>query len=126
MPDWAAMDEKRPRAERLAAFHRRVDWEFSVLGPLDYPEVATSMIENFDRLGIVEKRPGPADDPDIPPILYVSHARPKKPKAKLMASAEKQVEAGDETPATGRLAEAGWRSEEHRRSFEVVRFRNRR
>jgi len=121
-----AMDEKRPRAERLAAFHRRVDWEFSVLGPLDYPEVATSMIENFDRLGIVERRPGPANDPDIPPILYVSHARPKKPKAKLMATAEKKVEEGDETPATGRLAEAGWRSEEHRRSFEIVRFRNRR
>jgi hypothetical protein len=121
-----AMDEKRPRAERLAAFHRRVDWEFSVLGPLNYPQVAESMIENFDRLGIVEKRPGPADDPDIPPTVYVSHARPKKPPAKLKAMAAKQVAAQDETPATGKLAEAGWRSEEHRRSFEVVRFRNRR
>lgn len=121
-----AMDEKRPRAERLAAFHRRVDWEFSVLGPLNYPEVAESMIENFDRLGIVEKRAGPADDPDIPPVVYVSQARPKKPPARLKATAAKQVAAEDETPATGRLAEAGWRSEEHRRSFEFVRFRNRR
>lgn len=121
-----AMDGSRARAERLAAFHRRVDWEFSVLGHIDYPEVATSMIANFDRLGIVEKRPGPKDDPDIPPIVYVSRARPKKPPAKLMAQADKLVAAGDETPATDTLAEAGWRSEEHRRSFEVVRFRNRR
>lgn len=121
-----AMDPKRPRAERLAAFHRRVDWEFSVLGHLNYPEVAESMIENFDRLGIVEKRPGPKGDPDIPETVYVSKARPKKPPAKLLAMAAKEVASKDETPATGRLAEAGWRSEEQRRSFEFVRFRNRR
>lgn len=121
-----AMDETRPRAERLAAFHRRVDWEFSVLGHIDYPQVATSMIENFDRLGIVEKRPGPPGDPDIPPVVYVSRARARKPPAKLMAQAAKLVAQSDETPATDTLAEAGWRSEEHRRSFEMVRFRNRR
>lgn len=121
-----AMDMKRPRAERLAAFHRRVDWEFSVLGHLNYPEVAQSMIENFDRLGIVEKRPGPKGDPDIPETVYVSRSRPKKPPARLQAIAAKEVASKDETPATGRLAEAGWRSEEHRRSFEFVRFRNRR
>jgi L-Lysine epsilon oxidase N-terminal/L-lysine epsilon oxidase C-terminal domain len=121
-----AMDETRPRAERLAAFHRRVDWEFSVLGHIDYPQVATSMIENFDRLGIVEKRPGPKGDPDIPPVVYVSRARAKKPPARLMAQARKLVAQGEETPATDALSEAGWRSEEHRRSFEMVRFRNRR
>jgi hypothetical protein len=120
-----AMDETRPRSERLAAFHRRVDWEFSVLGQVHYPKAAESMIANFDRMGIVEKRPGPKDDPDIPPVVYVSKAR-ARPQPKLMAEARKAVAAGDETPATGALAEAGWRSEEHRRSFEYVRFRNRR
>jgi L-Lysine epsilon oxidase N-terminal/L-lysine epsilon oxidase C-terminal domain len=120
-----AMDEARPRSERLAAFHRRVDWEFSVLGKIEYPQAAESMIANFDRMGIVEKRAGPKNDPDIPPVVYVSKAR-AKPPVKLMAQARKAVSTGDETPATGKLAEAGWRSEEHRRSFEVVRFRNRR
>jgi hypothetical protein len=120
-----AMDEARPRAERLAAFHRRVDWEFSVLGQLNYPEIAESMIANFDRLGIVEKRPGPSGDPDIPPVIYVSKALAKPPAA-LRAHAEMLVAEGAEAPAAGPLAEAGWRSEEHRRSFEAVRFRNRR
>ncbi|MDB5693984.1 MAG: valyl-tRNA synthetase [Alphaproteobacteria bacterium] len=120
-----AMDEARPRAERLAAFHRRVDWEFSVLGKLDYPAIAESMIDNFHRLGIVEKRPGPTGDPDIPPIVYVSKALPP-PRAKLRAHAARLVAEGGEAPASGPLAEAGWRSEEHRRSFEAVRFRNRR
>lgn len=120
-----AMDAKRPRAERLTAFHTRVDWEFSVLGHLNYPAIAESMIADFDRMGIVEKRPGPAGDPDMPAEIYVSRAI-AKPKARLLAKALKQVAAEGEAPASGTLAEAGWRSEEHRRSFEAVRFRNRR
>jgi len=120
-----AMDESLPRAERLAAFHRRVDWEFSVLGPLDYPEIAESMLKNFPLLGIVQKRPGPKNDPDIPPVIYVSRAL-ATPKPKLMAKLLSQAAEGGEATASGTLAEAGWRSEEHRRSFEFVRFRNRR
>jgi hypothetical protein len=120
-----AMDESKPRSERLAAFHRRVDWEFSVLGPLNYPDIAVSMLKNFDRLGIVQKRPGPKDDPDMPPVVYVSKAR-AKPPVKLIARVRKLVAERREAPASGTLAEAGWRSEAHRRSFEVVRFRNRR
>ena len=120
-----AMDESLPRAERLAAFHRRVDWEFSVLGPLKYPAIAESMLKNFPQMGIVQKRPGPKNDPDMPETIYVSKAM-AKPKPKLMATVHKQVAEAGEAPATGALAEAGWISEEHRRSFEVVRFRNRR
>ncbi|MEA3008964.1 MAG: hypothetical protein QOJ91_656 [Sphingomonadales bacterium] len=120
-----AMDESLPRAERLAAFHRRVDWEFSVLGPLHYPAVAESMLENFAQMGIVQKRPGPKNDPDMPAAIYVSKAM-AKPKARLMTAVHKQVAQAGEAEASGTLAEAGWVSEEQRRSFEFVRFRNRR
>jgi hypothetical protein len=118
-----AMDESRPRAERLTAFQNRVDWEFSVLGQLSYPAIAEAMIHHFDKMGIVEKREGPENDPDIPAVIYVSRAQPVP---HLLKAGAAPVEEGEEAPAEGRLAEAGWRSEEHRRSFEAVRYRNRR
>jgi hypothetical protein len=55
------MDEKRPLAEREAAFARRADWD----APLDlhasYVTQINNMIAHFDQMGVVESRPGPKD-----------------------------------------------------------------
>ena len=55
------VDEKRSLAERQAAFARRADWN----APLDlsatYVAQINTMIAQFDRMGVVEARPGPRD-----------------------------------------------------------------
>jgi len=63
------MDATLPRDERLAAFNKRSDWD-RTLG-VGYQQQLVNMVEHFDRQGIVEVRPGIADDPDIPPVMQV-------------------------------------------------------
>lgn len=63
------MDEKLPRAERLAAFNERMDWD-RTLG-VGYQQQLQAMVAHFDRQGIVELRKGIANDPDFPPVMQV-------------------------------------------------------
>ncbi|WP_296947683.1 LodA/GoxA family CTQ-dependent oxidase [uncultured Massilia sp.] len=63
------MDEELPRAERLAAFNDRADWD-RTLGP-GYMQQLQAMVNHFDRQGIVVVREGIADDPDFPPVMQV-------------------------------------------------------
>lgn len=63
------MDESLPRAERLAAFNERMDWD-RTLG-VGYPQQLQAMVTHFDRQGIVELRKGVANDPDFPPVMQV-------------------------------------------------------
>ncbi len=63
------MDTALPRDERLAAFNKRSDWD-RTLG-VGYQQQLVNMVEHFDRQGIVEVRPGIADDPDFPPVMQV-------------------------------------------------------
>ncbi|WP_052707593.1 LodA/GoxA family CTQ-dependent oxidase [Streptomyces rubellomurinus] len=63
------VDTSRPIAERLAAFHKRRTW----LRWLPTPYVATinAMVRDFGKLGVVERRPGPTDDPRLPAEVLV-------------------------------------------------------
>ncbi|WP_386070385.1 LodA/GoxA family CTQ-dependent oxidase [Tahibacter sp. UC22_41] len=63
------MNLKLPREERLAAFNDRSDWD-RTLG-VGYQNQLVNMVKHFDRQGIVEVRPGIADDPDFPPVMQV-------------------------------------------------------
>lgn len=63
------MDTSLPREERLAAFNQRADWD-RTLG-VGYDNQLLNMVRHFDRQGIVEVRPGIADDPDFPPVMQV-------------------------------------------------------
>lgn len=63
------MDESLTRAQRLAAFHQRADWD-RTLG-VGYQQQLQNMVAHFDRQGIVEVRQGVPNDPDFPPVMQV-------------------------------------------------------
>ena len=63
------MDTKRPLEERLAAFNHREDWD-RTLGA-GYMKQLENMITRFPDMGIVEVRPGIANDPNFPPLMQV-------------------------------------------------------
>jgi hypothetical protein len=114
-----AIDTTLPREERLAAFNRRALWLRAVNGPV-IAEVMMRMISEFGALGIVEARPGPKNDPDIPETIFVETlgASPLKPKAMEIS----RLHAAPSQPLS-RLEKAGWLSEEHLEAFRSVRVR---
>jgi hypothetical protein len=61
------MDPQQSAGKRRAAFLRRLDW-FRGFGEVN--DIA-QMIGDFHKLGVVEERPGPADLPDVPRIVWV-------------------------------------------------------
>jgi hypothetical protein len=63
------MNKKLSREHRLAAFNDRADWD-RTLG-VGYEQQLQTMVDHFDRQGIVEVRPGIPDDPDFPPVMQV-------------------------------------------------------
>jgi hypothetical protein len=63
------IDEKRPLAERLAAFARRASW-LQPLGDKSYTDQINNMIAHFHRMGVVEPREGPKSGP-FPPVMEV-------------------------------------------------------
>lgn len=66
------MDTERPLGERLQAFANRSNW-FEPLGlDQNYTHQINQMIKHFDRMGVLEVRLGPKDDPDFPPVMQVS------------------------------------------------------
>jgi hypothetical protein len=55
------MDETRPLAERQAAFAQRADWNAPLDLSASYIVQINTMIAHFDKMGVVESRPGPTD-----------------------------------------------------------------
>lgn len=64
------MDENRPLGERLAAFANRAAWTRR-LGAKSYTSQINNMVAHFDKMGLVEVRPGPANSQDFPPVMEV-------------------------------------------------------
>jgi hypothetical protein len=54
------MNASLPLAERLAAFATRSLW-IRPLGTKSYTDQINNMIEHFDKMGVIEERPGPSD-----------------------------------------------------------------
>lgn len=63
------MNRKLSREQRLAAFNDRSDWD-RTLG-VGYEQQLQTMVDHFDRQGIVEVRPGIPGDPDFPAVMQV-------------------------------------------------------
>ncbi|TYC68131.1 hypothetical protein EH183_40375 [Streptomyces sp. CB01881] len=63
------MDTSRPMEERLAAFGNRRAWLRWL--PPRYVDAINAMVTDFGKLGVVERRPGPTDDPRLPAELLV-------------------------------------------------------
>lgn len=84
----AVMNAKLPRDERLAAFSRRASW-FRTLGDGGYTSQINRMISHFGDMGVLEERPGVANDPDFPPVMQVENriAPAPAPKGKRLKTA---------------------------------------
>ncbi|MFI6151491.1 LodA/GoxA family CTQ-dependent oxidase [Kitasatospora sp. NPDC051170] len=128
------VDTSRPMADRLAAFRSRRTWLRWL--PRDYATAINAMVRDFGKLGVVERRPGPTDDPRLPAEVLVESevsfpAEPAPPAARnlvtvhvergadpvlgaaALASAVTMADAPDEEVSTGYIE-------------KVKRFRSRR
>lgn len=73
------MDPARPPAERVKFYENRVAWSRGVAGigyhaEASYTDGLNAMVDLWDRMGFVVRRPGPTDPnrpKEIPPVLYV-------------------------------------------------------
>ena len=86
-----ATDLSLPREERVAAFTQRRSW-FTPLNSLG-TEWGESLIGRFGTMGVIEARPGIADDPDIPAVVYVESlpSRETQPVAAGMETARAAI-----------------------------------
>lgn len=115
----AVMDTSKAREQRLASFHKRVRWGRQVSG--GFIEQAMQVVSDVSVLGVVEARPGIANDADFPSVMLVEIQRSERPdelsdktppedKAfSLPASASLQP--------SGDLVLAGWDSAEQYEEF---------
>ncbi|WP_371592061.1 LodA/GoxA family CTQ-dependent oxidase [Streptomyces virginiae] len=84
-----AVDTTRPREERLAAFARRSPWDRWL--PSRYKATINAMVNDFGRLGLVERCPGVTDDPLLPVEMLVESevsfpAEPAPPRGRNLLS----------------------------------------
>jgi hypothetical protein len=63
------IDTSRPPEARIEAFNQRASW-LRILGS-NYLDAITNMVERYGALGIVERRPGARDLPELPSEMYV-------------------------------------------------------
>jgi hypothetical protein len=79
-----AVDPDSPDEERRAAFERRAVWDRWL--PSDRIQQMNAMVKDFGKLGLVERRTGAADDPELPATMFVETAvgfRPEQPPPAL-------------------------------------------
>jgi len=76
------VDPSKPREERIKAFGRRAVW-LRGLGK-NYLDAIDSMITNFGKLGVVEERPGVANDDFFPDQMMVESKPGFKKRAPLL------------------------------------------
>ncbi|WP_435281188.1 LodA/GoxA family CTQ-dependent oxidase [Streptomyces koelreuteriae] len=79
-----AIDPGSPAEERRTAFERRAVWDRWL--PPDRIEQMNAMVKDFGKLGLVERRTGASDDPELPSTMFVESAvsfRPEEPPPAL-------------------------------------------
>ncbi|MEP7219633.1 MAG: LodA/GoxA family CTQ-dependent oxidase, partial [Bacteroidota bacterium] len=111
------IDTTLPRETRVAAYNNRENWLRALSGPA--PQQMMEMIAEFGKMGIVEARPGVANDPDFPEMmmveclpLEVAQALKAKASTRLLKAAPGAV------PEEKSLLErAGWESAEQLEEF---------
>lgn len=63
------VNKKLPIEERMETFNKRSSWPRFLRGA--WVDQMNQMIEDFGKLGIVERRPGVSDNPAFPTTMYV-------------------------------------------------------
>jgi len=63
------MDKKLTKAERLEAFNRRSSWPRFLKGA--WVDQINQMVQDFGKLGVIERRPGVKHDDSFPDDMYV-------------------------------------------------------
>ena len=129
-----AVDDSKPLEERVNAFNRRAVW-LRGLGQ-NYLKAIDTMITDFDKLGVVESRPGIVDDPYFPETMLVESkpgfATEAPPLQGLMLLHLSESVAADEVSASTAVSEAAAASGLSEEEFtagpidKVNRFRSRR
>ncbi|MFC9502189.1 LodA/GoxA family CTQ-dependent oxidase [Streptomyces sp. NPDC057002] len=79
-----AVDPGSPAEERRTAFERRAVWDRWL--PPDRIEQMNAMVKDFGKLGLVERRAGATDDPELPATMFVESAvsfQPEQPPPAL-------------------------------------------
>lgn len=108
-PDYlVAIDPTHEHARRVEAFLTRADWNEPLQG--DTAGQMEHMVRIFGSMGLVERRPGVPDDPDLPRSMWVASFGPDVPSPPPLA--ELAVEAAPRRPAR-RLT--NWASDEEAR-----------
>lgn len=113
------IDTTLSREVRIVAFNHRAKWTRAV-DRGDAAAIMLNMIREFGALGIVEAKPGPANDPDFPETMFVETFGASHLK-KLAMDANRALR----TPShrLSRIEQAGWSSEEQYREFRRIRLR---
>ncbi|MBP1823053.1 LodA/GoxA family CTQ-dependent oxidase [Mycobacterium sp. OAE908] len=117
-----AVDPTKPREQRLAAYNSRDAWLRKLISDgAGVAEVMARMIDEFGSLGVIEAREGVADDPDLPPVMYVENLAAHVTDALRAAGLAAEILA----PSPDPVVRAGWGSEEQFHEFRSVRIRHR-
>jgi hypothetical protein len=69
------MDPGKSMGERMEAFAHRASWLDTLGEKIPYTELINTMIDHFDRMGVVAVHPGPTDTDQFPASIQVEDAR---------------------------------------------------
>jgi hypothetical protein len=117
-----AIDTTRPLHERIAAYNTRDHWLRVVTQPgAGTAEVMQRMVDRFAEMGVVERREGVSDHPELPEIMLVENIPPAV--AEALAQAVPAARLAPAPPAP--VARAGWASAEQFEEFRSIRIRDR-
>jgi hypothetical protein len=130
------MNTNLPRAQRLAAFKKRRSWVRNMKGSAS--EQILQMVNEFGTPGVIEARPGLANDPDFPAIMYVESLPPALKPASGSPPFATSKEAGAPPPpgsqpraprqdrsveSSDPVIQAGWENAAQLEEFRRIRFR---
>lgn len=115
------MDPNQPRQRRKDAFNRRPHWVRSMTGSA--PNQMLQMVEGFDRMGIVEMRPGIRNDPDFPAIMFVE-SLPAVPLGARSTASRPAAAMESVAKATRSEDLAGWENDAQLKEFKRIKKRS--
>jgi hypothetical protein len=114
-----AMDATRSRDDRIASFRNRESW-VRAMGNKGPVQQMMQMVTDFGRMGVIEARPGPENDPDLPAIMFVESLPPASKGGPLTAGAPP---GGSTNSAPTPTTQAGWEDEAQLEAFRQIRIR---
>lgn len=114
-----AMDPNQSREARLLAFRKRESW-VRAMGNKGPVQQMLQMVSDFGRMGVVEARPGPSDDPDLPAMMFVESLPPATKGGPVMTGSPPGG-SSDHPPSPA--TQAGWDDEAQLEAFRQIRIR---